>query len=60
MKKFYAEQATMGRDIKTQLVFDSKKERDDYVANTDYSNTISAKDVAQESVMTVSEFKNSY
>jgi hypothetical protein len=46
MKKYYAEKATWGQDTTTIIVFDTKVERDEYVAKTDYANSITAKEVA--------------
>ena len=45
MKRFYAEQGVWGADDTMIRVFTSKKERDDFVSNTDYTNVISAADV---------------
>ena len=45
MKRFYAEQGIWGADDTMIRVFTSKKERDEFVSNTDTRSRVSAADV---------------
>lgn len=55
MKKFYAEKAIWGANATVAVVFNSRKERDEYVKTTDYTNKITAKEAATKAIYTVDE-----
>lgn len=57
IKNFYAEQAVWGADKPYIIKFNSRKERDAYTTEHDYSNPISAAEVKNEYTYTPEEFE---
>ena len=47
MRNYYAEEAIWGWSGTRMIRFDSKKERDEFVRTTDFTNAITAKEVAE-------------
>lgn len=55
MRKYYAEMAQWGRDNTLVIQFDSKKERDDFICMTDYSNAVYAWEIKKRDYVTYAE-----
>ena len=47
IRKFYAVQSIWGKDVKEIIKFASKKERDEFVNKTDYTDVITAKQLKE-------------
>lgn len=46
-KTYYAAQSVWGKDVKEVIEFASKKERDEFVDKTDYTDKITAKQLKE-------------
>lgn len=56
MRKYYAEIAHWGRDHTTVIQFDSKKERDNFVNDTDYTNNVYAYEAKERGYITYGQY----
>lgn len=56
MRKYYAEIAHWGCDKTTVIQFDSIRERDEFVANTDYTNNVYAWEAKERGYVTYAHY----